>query len=158
MRVLVLSDSHKRKSVLEKIINRHIDVNLVLFLGDGVSEFLEISELYPDKRFVAVAGNNDSFTVEAKSIECVMVGKTKILLTHGHLFNVSFGRERLLKKAKENNYDIVLYGHTHISRIEYKDEIYLINPGSVSRSREGANSYAVIDILENGIFPIIMKV
>ena len=64
----------------------------------------------------------------------------------------------LLLDARKCKVSAALYGHTHISRISYEDGLYIVNPGSVSRSRNGPNSYAVIDITEKGIMPIIITI
>lgn len=158
MRVLVISDSHKKEWVINDIINRHSNINTVLFLGDGAKEFLSVAEKYPQKNFLAVCGNNDSAFLGLNYQESLTLEGVRILLTHGHLFNVNYGTDNLIKIAKELNYKIVLYGHTHIPEVKYIDGIYCVNPGSVSRSRNGTNTYAVIDILKSGIFPIIMNV
>ena len=55
----------------------------------------------------------------------------KILLTHGHLYDVRTTFERLVHLALELGCDYVLYGHTHIQRIDVVDGITLINPGSL---------------------------
>ena len=62
-----------------------------------------------------------------------------------------------LENAKKNGYDIVLYGHTHVSKILYENGVYVVNPGSCSCGRDFHESYAVIDIEKNGIMPIIVK-
>ena len=51
------------------------------------------------------------------------------------------------KLAKENDARIVFYGHTHIAKVDQKDGIYFINPGSIAQPRgplrEG--SYAIYE-------------
>ena len=78
--------------------------------------------------------------------------------THGDLYGVKYHTEGLRRLARETGADIVLYGHTHISNIEYADGLYIVNPGTVSGARSGCCSYAVIDIEQGGIMPIIKKV
>ena len=68
------------------------------------------------------------------------------------------GDKGVLKKfAAENGCKIALYGHTHVADREYDNGLYVVNPGSCSCSREGPESYAVIDILDSGILPQIIK-
>ena len=44
-------------------------------------------------------------------------------------------------------------------KILYEDGRYYVNPGSLSKARDGSrNSYAVIDIEENGILPNIIEI
>ena len=61
--------------------------------------------------------------------------------------------ENLVSAAKSHGAHIALYGHTHVPVTSYDGGLYLVNPGSV---REG--SFAVIDITDSGIMPIIMKI
>ncbi len=42
-----------------------------------------------------------------------MIGKYKVLLTHGHYYNVSTGPAYLKQEARERGFDIVMFGHTH---------------------------------------------
>ena len=53
---------------------------------------------------------------------------------------------------------ITLFGHTHIPVTVYEEGVWLVNPGSVSAPRQGKPTYAVIDIEQNGIMPIIIGV
>jgi len=55
------------------------------------------------------------------------------------LHHVKSGTELLRKKAKEINADIVLYGHTHVKKLEYDGDTIIMNPGSVK-------SYGLITI------------
>ena len=157
MRILVISDSHKRGDLVEKIIQREPDAKEIFFLGDITPDIEEFVYLYTDKNFHIVAGNCD-FMSSYRSTDIVTVGTTRIFYTHGHTLGVKYGIERLKNSAADNNCTIALYGHTHISRISYEDGLYIVNPGSISQSREGFNSYAVIDITDKGIMPIIKRI
>lgn len=75
---------------------------------------------------------------------CVIpVGDRLIYATHGHNYNES-------KLPPISKGDILLNGHTHVSKCtEYEDYVYM-NPGSVSIPKEGTpHSYMT---LENGKF------
>lgn len=157
MRIVVISDSHKRTKVIDDILMSQPNAKHVFFLGDHTADIEDFEFLYPDKSFHIVCGNCD-FASTYPTVNCETVNNKRILYAHGHTFNVKYGTERLLETAKQNRYDIVLYGHTHISKILYEDGIYIVNPGSVSSAREGRPSYAVIDITENGIMPIIINI
>ena len=61
------------------------------------------------------------------------------------------------EKAKEINADIVLYGHTHESKIDYINGIWYINPGSPSMPRDGFSSYATIEINREVVTPTIVS-
>ena len=157
MRILVISDSHKNSYVIDKIISRNKEVRHVFFLGDNVSDIEDFEFMYPSINFYKVAGNCD-FGSLVHNTGLEKIGGVNILYTHGHVFDVKYSLFRLKALALKTTSKIVLYGHTHVASIVYEDGIYFVNPGSCARSREGRNSYAVIDITENGIMPIIIEV
>lgn len=69
----------------------------------------------------------------------------RLFLTHGHVY----GEENLPRLRRG---DVFLYGHTHVPVAKKKDDIYIINPGSISIPKENSpNSYAVF---ENDLFEI----
>jgi putative phosphoesterase len=156
LRILVISDSHKRSDLIEKALYAQPTATHVFFLGDNVRDVEAIADYHTDRIFHIVTGNCDGDTMYPVTELCT-VGGVKIIYTHGHHHSVKYTTAPLLEAAKKAGAKIALYGHTHIAKTEYTDGIYIVNPGSISLSREGANSYAVIDITENGIMPIIVK-
>lgn len=156
MRILVISDSHGNTRVIDKILASQPDAKYVFFLGDCVSDIEDFDLLYTDKKFCVVSGNCDYFST-LPSVGLENVNSVRILYTHGHNFGVKGSVERLKNTAVENCCQIVLYGHTHIANIVYDDGIYIVNRGSCSRPREGAPSYAVIDITDKGIMPFLVR-
>lgn len=72
-------------------------------------------------------------------------GKT-VLYTHGHPFHVKFGLAELEQAAREAHADICLFGHTHQQMTDYRDGLYLMNPGAAA---EGC--YGMVDITPGGI-------
>lgn len=157
MRIVVISDSHKRSDIVEKILYAQPDASHVFFLGDNADDIEDLQYIFSDKLFFILSGNCDYFSTYPSS-NIATVGGKKIFFTHGHTLSVKYGTENLLKTARQNGCNIALYGHTHISNIIYEDGIYIVNPGSCSRARNGRESYAVIDIQPNGIMPIIVEI
>lgn len=153
----VISDTHRISSYINKVIDalNKEEVDLIMHLGDNVQDIEEIEEL-TGKKVINVKGNCDFFT-ETPSDRVEVVGNKTIFLTHGHNYNVKMDLNRLKYKALEVGANIALYGHTHIADIVYQEGIWFINPGSVSASRLGPNSYAIIHINENNIEPSIME-
>lgn len=156
MRILVISDSHRHPEIIQKILHEQPSAQDVYFLGDVIGDIEQAARLFPERRFHTVSGNCDfASTVPSQALgEC---GGIKIFYTHGHTLGVKNSTERLFSLAKQRGCRIALFGHTHIAHNEYRDGIYLINPGSCANSRSGAESYAVIDIEPNGILPIHIK-
>lgn len=157
MRIVVISDSHKRSDIVEKILYAQPKAQAVFFLGDNAGDIEDLQYIFPEKRFYILSGNCDYFSTYPSS-DMVVLGGKKIFYTHGHTLSVKYGVGNLIKTARQNDCDIALYGHTHISNIVYEDGIYIVNPGSCSSSREGKKSYAVIDIEPNGIMPFIVEI
>lgn len=157
MRIIVFSDSHGNRRNLDYAIQCQPDARHVFFLGDNVADIAAVKEFYPDRIFHIVKGNCD-YNRDEPNLDVVSVNGAKILYTHGHTLGVKTTTEHLLSRARQENAVIALYGHTHIAKTEYAENIYLVNPGSVSCSRQGRNSYAVIDITDKGIMPIIIYV
>lgn len=157
MRVVVISDSHGRGSIVDRIIRREQQADVIIFLGDVTSDIEDFTHEYTDKRFLIVSGNCDRFSSYPYST-VAEIDSVKIFITHGHTLGVKGGTEALSMAARQSDCRIALYGHTHIPNIKYEDGLYIVNPGSCARSRDGGNSYAVIDIRDNGILPTIIRI
>ena len=150
MQIIVMSDSHHNSTVLQTVIERHRDADLFLHLGDGAEAFSQLAERYPELRMLGVTGNCD-FRIFRKDTATISCGIAKVFYTHGHQYNVKRGREELMRAAAAQNANVVLYGHTHVARLEYKDGCHLMNPGSLAEPRVGVASYGAIDVTEKEI-------
>lgn len=157
MRIVVISDSHGHGSVVDKIIRREKDAEAIIFLGDVTRDIEDFIYEYDDKKFYIVSGNCD-FLSDYPYTMTAELGGAKVFITHGHTLGVKGGIGGLLQSAKQQQCQIALYGHTHVSDVKYVDGIHVINPGSCARSRDGGNSYAIIDIRDNGILPSIIRI
>lgn len=153
MRIIVMSDSHGDFAQVQKIVRDNLDADLFVHLGDGEEEIDRVKALYPDKRFIAVKGNNDWRSTKPITtfFDCNGV---RIMATHGDMFSVKWGLERLMKEGVRQNARVVLYGHTHVARSDYLDGRYFINPGSVTDGRMTKPGYLMLDITEAGIVPV----
>lgn len=155
MKCLVFSDSHGCVGYMREALRMHPDAEVVFFLGDGVSDINHIAAYDIERMWICVRGNCDFTKIFReselnKTEEITLLGK-KILLTHGDLYNVKFGLDRLKYLAIERNADIVLFGHTHIPSEEYvssEKPFYLFNPGSISSP---SYSFGIITLDESGV-------
>ena len=157
MRILVISDSHGRTSAIEEAIEAQPSANHIFFLGDCVSDIEDLTYIYPDRSFHIVSGNCDGYSFH-KSIDFITICSKKIIFTHGHTLSVKSGLERLKAFGETENAHIILFGHTHAAITEYENGRHFVNPGSLSHGSLGFRSYAVIDIEESGVMPIIVKI
>lgn len=150
-RVIVTSDTHGRLHALHKIVtDRMEEAACFIHLGDGWKEIEEIREIYPKVKLYSVCGNCD-FGCHTPAVGQIDIGGKSIYYTHGHLQNVKYGLDSLKQTARDCGADILLYGHTHQSRTEYDDGLYVMNPGSPVQPRDFKSSYGVIDICPAGI-------
>lgn len=153
MLVGVISDTHRYTWCIGNAVNKLMDTDLIIHLGDNVEDVKEIEKYYKGK-IINVKGNCDySVNVPAERIE--IIGGKKFFITHGHRYDVKYDISRLRLKAMENKIDIVLYGHTHVSRIDLEDGIWFVNPGSPALSRDAFDSVAIIEINNGRINPSI---
>ncbi len=157
MRIVVISDSHKRGGVVDRILRREENASHVFFLGDVTSDIEDFTYEYTDRHFHIVSGNCD-FMSSYPASDIVKLGDIKVFMTHGHNLGVKGGIGALSATAKAAGCAIALYGHTHIPDIKYDEGLYIVNPGSCAQSRNGPNTYAVIDIRDNGILPAIVNI
>ncbi|MCT4585503.1 MAG: metallophosphoesterase [Peptostreptococcaceae bacterium] len=151
MKIGVLGDSHRNKKAIDMTIKKlkSEDVDLILHTGDNFRDSIYINEAY-NLDIIAVKGNCDFENVEEDLVFDIK-GK-KIFLTHGHKYLVKYGVKELFEKAKYLNCDIVVFGHSHIPHLEKVEDIYILNPGSVSLPRGGSQkSFAIIEILDSKI-------
>lgn len=156
MRILAISDSHRNTDALETVLRSQPQAEHVFFLGDCTGDIEPLIPLFPDKRFHIVSGNCDLFsTFPSSGIETV--AGVKIFYTHGHTLGVKHGIDHLMKTARNNGCRLALYGHTHVPQTVYEDGLYVVNPGSCSESRNGRESYAAIDLTEDGIMPLLIE-
>ncbi len=154
MRILVFSDSHGMIKYMESAIDKYTDINNIIFLGDGASDIEQMENYYTNKTFYIVAGNCD-FNSMLPSKKTVTINNTKIFITHGHYMP---SVDEMIKKAKSEGAKICLSGHTHIAQEKYIDEVYYMNPGSISRPRDSKTSYGIIDITDKGIMTNIVRI
>ncbi len=152
MRIVVISDSHKRMGNLFDIIERHMDnADLFIFLGDMDDDFDSVLELYPRINYRRVVGNNDWYSTNALFGEITFNGK-KVFYCHGHTYHVKHGYQEIISHSKAIGADICLFGHTHTQFTDYDDGLYIMNPGAVCNGE-----YGIADIENNGIMLIKAK-
>ena len=152
MRILIVSDTHKKHKNLKEILWRVNPIDLMIHLGDSEGYEDYIAELAGCPLEI-IAGNNDFFSNLEREKE-LQIGKYKVLITHGHYYYVSTGIEDLKKEAIGRGMDIVMFGHTHRPLLDFSKGIVTLNPGSVSYPRQEGRkpSYILMEIDAKGEF------
>lgn len=146
MKVLIVSDTHKRNDNFFRVLEKTAPVDMVIHCGDieGSEYVIAESAGCPVEM---VAGNNDFFTTLPLEREFT-IGKYHVWVTHGHNYYVSMGNEHLKQEARIRGVDIVFYGHTHRPLLDLNDDVIAVNPGSLSYPRQDGRkpSYVLMDI------------
>ena len=145
MKILCLSDTHYEREALENITNRYLNYELFIHCGD--------SDLKKDDplliKYHVVRGNHDvvNFDLEKQLI----INHKKILIVHGHLYDLYHSYDQLKNYMIDQNIDICFHGHTHIPALIHFDNRIIINPGStlINRATYGFGTYACIELTQN---------
>lgn len=166
-RLIVVSDSHGSTNIIISIIKRFgYNADALCFCGDGIRDLLDSIKNYSADSWLMkllpnvimfVRGNNDNSHynmitdkhIEIKvPVEQIFTAASKrIYITHGHSHDVYYGTKQLVTTATEKNANLVFYGHTHISNLQHKHGITILNPGSCSLPRSGLPlTFAVVDL------------
>ena len=152
MKILIVSDTHRRDENLRLVIERTAPLDMVIHLGDAEgSEDRIAGWLGENCPLQIVLGNNDFFSQLDREKE-IMIGRYRVLLTHGHYYNVSLGAEQLREEAVARNCHIAMFGHTHRPYLDITPQITVLNPGSLSFPRQDGRkpSFMIMEIDGSG--------
>ncbi len=144
IRIGVFSDSHGEIELFEKAVKELKDVSAIVHLGDCAADAFEMIKR-TGKDIITVNGNCDILAREPVSRSLEWEGK-RVYLTHGHKEHVKMGLMRLFYRAEEQKADLVLYGHTHIQKMDEIENIVFLNPGAMKDGK-----YAVIELNDGWI-------
>jgi len=150
MKILLLSDTHGDLSKVYEIYEKQNNIDLIIHCGDYQKDAYELEDTLCVP-VVSVKGNCDGGQQIDRQIVETPYGN--ILVTHGHTEGIDFGYDRLLYTAEAEGCFAACFGHTHVPISEDFDGIHLINPGSLSKPRDGSNgSYAILRCTEEDFY------
>ena len=126
MRIGIISDTH---GLLRKEVENQLkDCNLIVHCGDiGKQEVID--KLIELGKVEFIKGNVD------KNIDISLAPKDKIIEVMNKRIYLIHNIAELNIDLYKENIDIVMYGHSHKSKIYKEDGILYINPGSVGPRR-----------------------
>lgn len=143
-RVGVFSDSHGDHDALEWLLEKMGYIDAACFLGDVASDAAHLRGLLAkmpnEPPLYAVRGNND-FASTLPDELLIELGGTRIYMTHGHLCH---GLMNLSYRAREQDAQIAMFGHTHEAFYQYAHGVWLLNPGSAGNYCRGGRARAML--------------
>ena len=146
MKILVIGDTHAQDDIFLTVLERERPFDVLLHTGDFEGSEIVYKEL-ADVPFYYVAGNNDFFT-DAPFGRVVVLDGCRVFMTHGHVQDVDTSYDGVRAEALRRHAKIAVFGHTHLPLSEYRGEVLLLNPGSLSWPRQEGRqySYAILEI------------
>lgn len=141
-RILVFSDTHGDINTCIDVIN-NIPSDMIIHAGDISRDVVSLRKKFPNKKIIAVCGNNDFVCPDPYDTVAELDG-VRIFVTHGHRYRVKyeFNYNTLAEAAIRNNCTVAVFGHTHCT---YEGEtlgVKLLNPGSTKYNK----NYGIIEI------------
>lgn len=145
MKILVVADTHNFTTAIMGQLKEE-KADLLFFLGDYVKDGEDIKRKLQIPAYI-VAGNGDMASCYKKEEQINIRGK-KILLTHGHQYNIKNTLQGLYYHGLENKADLILFAHTHIPYLNQEGQILMMNPGSPVFPRGGfhTGTYGILNI------------
>lgn len=160
MLIGLISDTHipdRAKVLPQKVMEAFSEVELILHAGDLTSPKV-IEELETIAPVMAIQGNMDRVNgIDLPKAKVIEAEGLKIGLIHGEVYPRA-DSSQLLYLAKELNVDILVSGHSHQPKIEQKDGILLLNPGSPIVPRLADRTVMLLEINNEEVDVEIVKI
>lgn len=149
MRILIMSDSHGNLDGMKKVARKELP-DRIIHLGDYTRDAAALMKEFPLIPMDIVGGNCDAFDRRnpAPPERVITVEGHRLLLLHGHAFQVKSDLSQLIAYARQQGVDVCLFGHTHVPHMS-EPGLLLVNPGSVGASLR--REYAILEIVENNV-------
>ena len=148
MRIAVLSDTHLRvgNSLPSFVWEQLTQIDMIIHAGDlthmGLLE--ELSCIAPVR---AVRGNCDGRDVTLPDRDVIECEALRIGLVHGASGKGISTPERAYQAFKDTAVDLIVFGHSHTPFMEWRNGIFMFNPGSpTDKRREIKYSFGILEI------------
>jgi len=157
----VISDTHvpkRARCIPKRVFEIFQGVDYIIHAGDLVelSVMDELEEIAP---VLAVRGNSDCLDVAnaLPKLNSLKVFDWKIGVIHDQ--NILDGLDSMEEIVKVNEFDVFVYGHSHIANVSREGKILYINPGSPTDPAGILNrpSVAILKITRENITPQIIN-
>jgi len=157
----LISDTHvptRAKCIPKKVFNIFEKVDFIVHAGDLV-ELAVLDELEQLAPVLAVHGNMDGPEVSGAlpKLNSLKVSDWKIGVMHDP--NTLLGMGKMREIARQNGFNVLVYGHTHNSGIKWEGKTLYINPGSPTNpsSFMVKPSVAILKVTREAITPVIIR-
>lgn len=160
MLIGLISDTHipdRARILPQNVIDAFNDVDLILHAGD-LTSLKVLDELEQIAPTMAVQGNMDRINgIDLPKAKIIEVEDLKIGVIHGEVYPRA-DSDQLLYLAKELNVNILVSGHSHQPKIEQKDGVLLLNPGSPIVPRLADRTVMILEVNGKAVDVEIVKI
>lgn len=154
MLVGLISDTHDNLKAVEKALElfKREGVEYILHAGDWISPFTLVKVAKYNIPTAGVLGNNEGEVIllleKASQYNVKLSRYTLKLELRGKRIIVYHGTDEDVLEAliKSKLYDVVVYGHTHKSRVESLNGVLVVNPGECSGVLYGEETVGILDL------------
>jgi hypothetical protein len=158
----IISDTHipTRSSVLPDFVyNAFENIDYIIHAGDLV-ELSVIDELEQIAPVLAVCGNMDTSAAKnaLPKTNLLKIMNWTIGVTHDP--SASYGTSNLREIAKLNQFNVLVFGHTHSASINWEGKTLYINPGSPTDPQPHFSckpSVAILKVTKDAITPRLVE-
>jgi len=158
----LISDTHvpvRAKCIPKMVFKVFENVDFIVHAGDLV-QLAVIDELEQLAPVLAVHGNMDGPEVSGAlpKLNSLKLSDWKIGVMHDP--STMFGMGKMREIARQNGFDVFVYGHTHNSSIKWEGKTLYINPGSPTNPTSFISrpSVGLLKVTREAIIPEIIHI
>ena len=152
LRFLVVSDTHNVRLPMEELYKQYPNDGII-HLGDHIADARWMLARTNGHPVYMVRGNCDGWS-DGLEEQILELGGMKLMLCHGHRYQVKSGLGALVAAAKRAGADAVLFGHTHVPFLEVREGILVMNPGALSSPYR---FYGIIEIEDQKVKGVLLQ-
>jgi putative phosphoesterase len=128
----LISDTHvpkRARAIPNKVFEIFDHVDYIIHAGDLV-EIAVLDELEQLAPVLAVHGNMDNMEVSGAlpRTHSLKIFDWKLGVMHDP--GVMYSNGKMREIAKQNEFNVFVYGHTHVANVKWEGKTLYINPGS----------------------------
>lgn len=149
MKLLIVSDSHGNKQILNDLVSKYTDkVDAFVHCGDS-----ELSSKDLIWEMVETVRGNCDYDIGYKDLVINRNFDYHYAILHGHNHEVKWSLEPMKELAKKAKVSLVFYGHSHILKVDNEDGVFFINPGSIQSPRGNImeRTYCMLSIGDDSV-------